>query len=87
MRNMKAKKVTRYLILGILLIMSINLVFIDPWFEIVSAKQPGQIPTGSIPTVTGTPYGPYIIVNGDYDQINVRAYPDPLAPKVGVLLK
>jgi hypothetical protein len=86
MRNLKAKKITRYLILGIFLIMSINLVFIDPWFEIVSAKQPGQIPTGSIPTVTGTPYGPYIIVNNDNAQINVRAYPDPLAPKVGVLL-
>jgi hypothetical protein len=85
MKSLKAKK-AKYLILGILLVMGINLVFVDPWFEIVFANQPGQIPTGSIPTVTGTPYGPYIIVNSDNEQINVRAYPDPLAPKVGVLL-
>lgn len=63
-----------------------NLVFIEPWFEIVSAERSAQIPTGSIPTVTGTPYGPYIIVNNDNPQVNVRAYPDALAPIVGVLL-
>jgi hypothetical protein len=86
MKNLKANKITRILLLGIFLLISIRLVFIDPWFELVSANQLNQIPTGTIPTVTGTPLGPYIIVNSDNEQINVRAYPDPLAPKVGVLL-
>ena len=45
-----------------------------------------QLPTVAIPTVTGTPGGPYIIVNSDQDQINVRSLPDPLSTKVGVLL-
>jgi hypothetical protein len=80
------KKVTRTLVMGILLVISIALVMFGPWLETVSAGLPNQIPTGSIATVTGTPYGPYIIVNSDNEQINVRAYPDPLAPKVGVLL-
>ncbi len=69
------------------IIVLVSLIFVAPYFELASAKSPAQIPTGSIPTVTGTPYGPYIIVNNDNDQINVREYPDPLAPKVGVLLK
>jgi hypothetical protein len=86
MKNLKAKKTTRFLILGVFLLISVLLVFIQPWFEFVSANQPNQIPTGSILTVTGTPIGAYIIVNSDNPQINVRAYPDPLAPKVGVLL-
>jgi hypothetical protein len=45
-----------------------------------------QLPTVAIPTVTGTPIGPYIIVNSDQDQINVRSLPDALSTKVGVLL-
>ena len=70
----------------VLLAMILSLVFFEPWFEQASAKPLAQIPTGSIPTVTGTPYGPYIIVNNDNEQINVREYPSSLAPKVGVLL-
>lgn len=45
-----------------------------------------QQQTPVIPTVTGTPIGPYIIVNADQDQINVRSGPGQLYPKVGVLL-
>lgn len=46
-----------------------------------------QFPTVSIPTVTGTPSGPYIIVNSGPDpQINVRALPSTTAAKIGVLL-
>ena len=48
-----------------------------------------QQPTGSIPTVTSTPRGTYIVVNvltaGD-PQINVRAGPSRLSEQVGVLL-
>lgn len=47
-----------------------------------------QQPTGSVPTVTGTPSGPYITVSLDQDQINVRAGPGTyLYPAVGILLK
>jgi hypothetical protein len=68
--------------LGLITTIAFFLFFFTPWINWVSA----QIPTGTIPTVTGTPIGAYIIVNNDNPQINVRAYPDPLAPKVGVLL-
>ena len=72
----------RLISLGLILTVAIILLFFSPWINWVSA----QIPTGTIPTVTGTPIGSYIIVNNDNPQINVRAYPDPLAPKVGVLI-
>jgi len=45
-----------------------------------------QQPTGSIPTVTGTPSGPIVIVTNQ-DQINVRAGPSELLYEaIGVLL-
>jgi hypothetical protein len=54
---------------------------------------PGQIvvlaqqPTGSVPTVTGTPQGAFVIVNSDQAQINVRGGPSTyLYPPVGVLM-
>jgi hypothetical protein len=56
---------------------------------LVSPAQAGllfQLPTVDMATVTGTPIGPYIVVNSDQDQINVRSLPDPLSTKVGVLL-
>ena len=46
-----------------------------------------QQPTVAIPTVTGTPIGPYIIVVSDpEEQINVRSGPGTDYPKIGVLL-
>jgi hypothetical protein len=46
-----------------------------------------QQPTLSIPTVTGTAIGPYIIVVSDPDdQMNVRSGPGTEYPKIGVLL-
>jgi hypothetical protein len=45
------------------------------------------LPTQSLPTVTGTPIGTYIVVNADQDQINVRECPNATTcAKVGVLL-
>lgn len=41
--------------------------------HIASAQQP----TVDVPTVTGTPSGPMVTVNLDYEQINVRAGPGP----------
>lgn len=47
-----------------------------------------QQPTGVIPTVTGTPLGPYIVVNLDVDFVNVRSGPNEyLYPKVGILVR
>jgi hypothetical protein len=56
---------------------------------LVSPAQAGllfQLPTINMATVTGTPIGPYIVVNSDQEQINVRSLPDPLSTKVGILL-
>lgn len=47
-----------------------------------------QQPTGSIPTVTGTPRGPYITVNLDVDFVNVRSGPSEyFYPKIGILMR
>jgi len=45
-----------------------------------------QIPTVSIPTVTGTPSGAIAIVTMEQDQINVRSGPSTDYPTVGVLI-
>lgn len=46
-----------------------------------------QQPTGSVPTVTSTPIGPFITVSLDQEQINVRAGPNTyMYPAIGVLL-
>lgn len=55
----------------------------------VNAGTLSQLPTVSIATVTSTPRGPYVIVNpltANDKQINVRAGPNVLTEKVGVLL-
>jgi hypothetical protein len=55
-----------------------------PFAATVQAQQP----TGSIPTVTGTPMGPYITVNLDLDFINVRSGPSEyFYPKIGILMR
>lgn len=49
----------------------------------------GQYPTVDIPTVTSSPRGPYIIVDGSMtanDPANVRAGPSGLTEKIGILL-
>jgi hypothetical protein len=52
-----------------------------------SRSEVNQQPTVAIPTVTGTPIGPYIIVVSDpEEQINVRTGPGTDYPKIGVLL-
>jgi hypothetical protein len=45
-----------------------------------------QQPTVAIATVTGTPIGPYIIVDPSQEQINVRSGPGTDYPTVGVLI-
>jgi hypothetical protein len=47
-----------------------------------------QLPTGSVPTVTGTPSGPVVTIRptANEDFVNVRSGPNALYPRVGVLL-
>jgi hypothetical protein len=56
--------------------------------QLADANALVQIPTGIIPTVTGTSSGPIVTVRIDLDQpsINVRAGPLTTYEKVGVLL-
>ncbi len=75
----------RPFILLFFLIMLFGFYFLQP----VEALPPRQQPTGSVPTVTSTPRGPYVVVNAltaNDTQINVRAGPSALTEKVGVLL-
>jgi hypothetical protein len=73
------------------LLLIILLVFVV-WFSIshpVMGEPLAQQPTGVLATVTSTPRGPYIVVNpltATDTQINVRAGPNALTEKVGVLL-
>lgn len=52
----------------------------------VQAGSLAQIPTVSIPTVTGTPQGAIAVVTMEQDQINVRSGPSTDYPIVGVLI-
>lgn len=54
----------------------------------VKAAPEGQIPTGSVPTVTGTDTGPLVTVRLDLDRdsINVRGGPGTYYPIIGLLL-
>jgi hypothetical protein len=63
--------------------MGILLLFGPRQQEIALAQQP----TGSVPTVTGTPAGPEIRVDSSFDFIYVYAGPSSFDyPKIGVLL-
>ena len=67
------------------------IAFVFGLFQTAQAYGPAtdldQQPTVAIPTVTGTPSGPYVIVVSDpEEQINVRSGPGTDYPKIGVLL-
>lgn len=73
-------------------LLMLSVIILMAWFNFrnsVSGEPLAQQPTGSVPTVTSTPRGPYVIVNpltATDTQINVRAGPSALTEKVGVLL-
>jgi hypothetical protein len=71
--------------LAVLIVIITGILWVLPPFnnQLASAQQP----TVDIPTVTGTPSGPMVRVNMDYEQINVRAGPGPegVYPVVGIL--
>ncbi len=63
-----------------------GLVLVTASYHPVAAAPHAQLPTVNIPTVTSSPMGPFVTVNLDQDQVNVRSGPSTLYPKVGVLL-
>ncbi len=81
------KKYSRILLLVTslaLFLSGVAMLFANP--RPAAAQPAAQLPTVSMATVTSTPFGPYITVNLDQAQINVRSGPSTLYPKVGVLL-
>jgi hypothetical protein len=75
---------TRFVILITLMIGGAGIVFAGPAPLPAHAQQP----TGSVPTVTGTPSGMIVGVNLDIDTVAVYSGPSSyLYPAVGVLLK
>jgi len=67
-----------------LAISAIGFVLLSSGRSVATAH--AQQPTVAIATVTGTPIGPYIVVNADQEQINVRSGPGTEYPTVGVLV-
>jgi hypothetical protein len=73
-----------FLALFVLAFLGYLAAFYVPVNKSVNAQQP----TGSVPTVTGTPTGMIVRVNFDIDTVNVYSGPSSfLYPSVGVLLK
>jgi len=73
----------------ILVFISISIaILISVYGDIFDGKVNAQIPTVSIPTVTGSPLGPTVSVRRDTDQdsINVRSGPSAKYDIVGVLI-
>jgi uncharacterized protein YraI len=81
--HMTQHKTLRWWLLGVIITIFVSLLYTINPPETVQAQQP----TGSIPTVTGTPLGPVAVAKlGMTEDINVRNYPSTLADKIGVVL-
>jgi len=71
----------------ILFIAIFSNIFLITKIRVIKAEELAQIPTVSIPTVTGTPEGASVTVTMEQDQINVRSGPGAVDyPIVGVLI-
>ncbi|MBG0788419.1 MAG: SH3 domain-containing protein [Anaerolineaceae bacterium] len=80
-------RITRIIAMSSIALILLLVMLIRP--SVAEAGPLAQQPTGSIPTVTSTPRGPYVVVNSltaNDTQINVRAGPSRLSELVGVLL-
>lgn len=75
-------KISQVFLFTSLIMFGTYLIFVP----LAQANPEAQIPTVAIPTVTGTPLGPTIIVKSDQEQINVRGGPSTDYPIVGVLI-
>lgn len=84
---MSAKLSSNKFLLGLLLSAGLILLFLGRPSAGLAGKQ-AQIPTGSIPTVTGTPVGALaIVLENEQGFVNVRAGPNTVAYEiVGVLI-
>ncbi|MEA4811049.1 MAG: hypothetical protein VB108_00580 [Anaerolineaceae bacterium] len=72
------------LFLAAVLVLCTILVFCSPSFVF---QVQAQFPTVGIPTVTGSPQGPYVIVIGAEDEdANIRSGPNATYPKVGIMI-
>jgi hypothetical protein len=80
------KKSTSYLFAKIVAAFGLTLFGLILLFNSTITRAYAQQPTVSVPTVTSTAIGPYIIVNTDQEQINVRSGPGTEYPTVGVLV-
>jgi hypothetical protein len=68
---------------GLVMLAMLALEFLAPGQPLAHAQQP----TGSIPTVTGTPAGPVATVYLDLEQVDVLAGPSQYSyPAIGILL-
>ena len=82
-RDFEGQRRFRLVLAGGMVLLAAATICVGPPIGQVSAQQP----TGSIPTVTGTPVGPQVIVYSDHDSIGVYAGPSSyLYAQVGVLL-
>ena len=75
--------------LGIfILLAAVWVLFLPSIGNLVDYKASAQIPTVSVPTVTGSPQGPIVNVRRDADQdsINVRSGPSAKYDIIGVLI-
>jgi len=73
----------RTLVLLVVSLAMLGLGLLSPKYSVVLAQQP----TGSVPTVTGTPSGPTITVDPSLDTIKVYAGPSSFDyPAIGILL-
>lgn len=86
MHMTKNRSTPTFVLIASGLVFLCGLVLITTRPHPVAAAPDAQLPTVNIPTVTSSPFGPFITVNLDQDQINVRSGPSTLYPTVGVLL-
>jgi hypothetical protein len=78
----KLSRMTSVVFLFIMIFFSVNGLV-----DVQAQQLTPVIPTAAMATVTGTPTGPYITVNADQDQINVRECPNTTTCSIiGVLL-
>ena len=70
------------LVFSIMIVLGLLFMFVPSARADVMQQQP----TVSVPTVTGTLIGPYIRVNADNDQINVRSGPGTDYDSIGVMI-
>ena len=77
-------KKCRWIFLGVFIISLVIVLFTISSTDYVQAQQP----TGSIPTVTGTPKGvtAKVRIGLTEDRVNVRSGPSVLYPQIGVIL-